>query len=314
MTRKFMAKERTRIPEDVAAEVLFSHDHTCCVCNEPDKRVQIHHIDEDPSNDTIENLAALCFEDHDRTQVTGGFGRKLTAAEVVRYRDDWVKRVKFRREETDKIAIGRMSGKPIASSGTSTNAEVESTGDSEWKHPAQEMLDAYIRHLPDLRRAAYEKARPEWDSGVNARMKIATRGVIDIFERVLVYLASWYPPKHFGGKAADRYFNEFTANRTYWHLDALSPHGRGGHGSGLALDVAGNVLTDLQSAVVEMVFALAGMRMIFRDPTWRERWEAAAAHPDADKFAATISEAQERMAEIRATLQNKPKDRGADDT
>jgi hypothetical protein len=213
----------------------------------------------------------LCLDDHDRTQVTGGFGRKLTAGAVVCYRDNWVKRVKIVLEEADKIAIGRMSGEPVAGAVTSTSAEVDSAGDIEWKRPSEVMLKAYIRHLPDLRRAAYENARPEWDSGVNARMKIATRSVSDIFERVLVHLASWYPPKHFGGKEADRYFSEFNANRTFWHLDALSPHGQGGHGTGLALDVAGNVLTDLESAIVEMVFALAGTSIVFRDPTRPDR-------------------------------------------
>jgi hypothetical protein len=307
-----MPKERTPIPRDVAAEVLFRHHHTCCVCNEPGKPVQIHHIDDDPSNNAIENFAVLCLEDHDRTQVIGGFARKLTAVEVVRYRDEWVKRVKSRWEEADKIAVGRMSGEPLASVDTSTSAKVDSAADTEWKRPAEEMLEAYIRHLPDLRHAAYEKARPEWDSGVNSRMKIATRNVIDIFERVLVHLASWYPPRHFGGKAPDRYFSEFTANRTFWHLDALSPRGRSGHGTGLALDVAGYVLSDLERAIVEMVFALGFIA--FRDPTWRERWEEAAAHPNADELAATIKEAKERMAEIRTSLQNKPKDRGADDT
>lgn len=55
-------------------------------------------------------------------------------------------------------------------------------------------------------------------------------------------------------------------------------------------------MTDLESAVVEMVFALAPMFTAFHDPTWCERWEAAGAHPDADKLAATIREAQEQMA------------------
>jgi hypothetical protein len=283
-----MPKERTQIPQDVAAEVLFRQHHTCCVCNEPGKPVQIHHIDDDPSNHAIENLAVLCLGDHDRTQVTGGFARKLTAVEVVRYRDEWVKRVKSRWEEADKIAIGRMSGEPLASAGTSMGAKVDSSADTEWKRPAEEMLHAYIRHLPDLRRAAYEKARPEWDSGVNSRMKIATRNVTDIFERVLVYLANWYPPRHFGGKASDRYFSEFTANRTFWHLDALSPRGRGGHGTGLALDVAGYVLSDLESGIVEMVFALAWAFIASDDPTWRESWKEAAANPNADELAATI--------------------------
>ena len=39
------------------------------------------------------NLAALCLQCHDDTQIRGGFGRKLNAAQVIQYRDDWVKRI-----------------------------------------------------------------------------------------------------------------------------------------------------------------------------------------------------------------------------
>jgi hypothetical protein len=121
-------------------------------------------------------------------------------------------------------------------------------------------------------------------------MKIATSKMIDIFERVLVHLASWYPPKHFDGKAADRYFSELTANRTFWHLRALSPRGLTGHGTGLGLDVGMHVLEDLEAAIVEMVSALVGPELLLRDPTWRERWDAAGTHPDAERLAAERKE------------------------
>jgi len=57
-----MTKVRTPIPSDLAAEVLFASDNTCCVCRERGKRIQIHHIDESPSNNVFENLAVLCLE------------------------------------------------------------------------------------------------------------------------------------------------------------------------------------------------------------------------------------------------------------
>lgn len=88
-----MAKERVDIPEDLAAEVLFRAHRTCCVCRVPRKPVQLHHIDGNPANSTFDNLAALCLEDHDDTQLRGGFGWKLDAAQVRRYRDDWYAKV-----------------------------------------------------------------------------------------------------------------------------------------------------------------------------------------------------------------------------
>lgn len=83
---------RIPIPDDVAAEVMFLHMRTCCVCNLPERAVQIHHIDDNPSNNAVDNLAVLCLQDHEYTQVRGGFGRKLRAPDVIKHRDEWVRR------------------------------------------------------------------------------------------------------------------------------------------------------------------------------------------------------------------------------
>jgi hypothetical protein len=80
---------RTPIPAHIAARVLFSSDRTCCICRAPGKAVQIHHIDGDPSNHDLSNLAVLCLEHHRDTQIQGGFDRKLDAHQIILYRDDW---------------------------------------------------------------------------------------------------------------------------------------------------------------------------------------------------------------------------------
>ena len=90
-------KLRVPIPSDVAAETLFRSDRTCCVCHVPGRQVQIHHINDDPSDNDPYNLAVLCLECHGQTQVSGGFGRKLNADLVTLYRDDWLTFVEARR-------------------------------------------------------------------------------------------------------------------------------------------------------------------------------------------------------------------------
>lgn len=91
-----MAK-RTPIPDEVAARILFEHDRTCCVCRRRGKPVQIHHLDEDPSNHRFENLTVLCFDCHRETQIRGGFDRKLDREQLVLYRRDWCRVVKQER-------------------------------------------------------------------------------------------------------------------------------------------------------------------------------------------------------------------------
>lgn len=97
----FVAKKvRIPIPQDVAAKVLFESDRTCCVCRMK-KPIQIHHIDDDPGNNDVVNLAVLCFDCHRDTQVQGGFDRKLDAAQVRLYRHDWLERVRASRAGRD---------------------------------------------------------------------------------------------------------------------------------------------------------------------------------------------------------------------
>jgi hypothetical protein len=90
-------KRRISIPPEVSARVLFLSDRTCCVCRTENNKVQIHHIDDDPSNNSFANLAVLCLECHDLTQVKGGFGRRLDSDQVTLYRDDWIEMVKKKR-------------------------------------------------------------------------------------------------------------------------------------------------------------------------------------------------------------------------
>jgi tetratricopeptide (TPR) repeat protein len=82
-------KQREPIPPELAARVLFLADRICCVCRVPGKPVQIHHIDEITNNNTLKNLAVLCFDCHRETQIRGGFDRKLDAEQVTLYRDNW---------------------------------------------------------------------------------------------------------------------------------------------------------------------------------------------------------------------------------
>jgi len=101
-------QSRVEIPADIAAQVLFQSDRTCCVCRERRRPVQIHHIDGNPANSVADNLAVLCLECHRDTQVRGGFDRKLDAAQIVLYRDDWLNRIGTARDKVhDKDSRGR---------------------------------------------------------------------------------------------------------------------------------------------------------------------------------------------------------------
>lgn len=90
-------KQRVPITRDISADVLYAADNTCSVCRDSSRSPQIHHIDDDPSNNDESNLAVLCLECHNKTQIRGGFTKKLTADLVIKYRDDWLAIIQERR-------------------------------------------------------------------------------------------------------------------------------------------------------------------------------------------------------------------------
>ena len=99
-------KKRIPTPPEIVALVLFHSDRTCCVCRIGNKKVQIHHIDDDPSNNSFRNLCVLCFDCHDLTQIKGGFGRRLDSGQVTLYRDNWIETVTQKRA-SDQVASGK---------------------------------------------------------------------------------------------------------------------------------------------------------------------------------------------------------------
>lgn len=84
-----MAKEkRTAIHKNTERELLFKNDMACCVCRES-KGVIIHHIDGNPSNNSLNNLAVLCQEHHDKAHSKNGLTKNLSPEIIKKYKNDW---------------------------------------------------------------------------------------------------------------------------------------------------------------------------------------------------------------------------------
>ena len=82
---------RTQIPPKVADNLMVMNRRICCICNEKGKHVQIHHIDGDPNNHDIANLAVLCLECHSRVTGDEGLGHRFTPNEVSLFKKKWEK-------------------------------------------------------------------------------------------------------------------------------------------------------------------------------------------------------------------------------
>ena len=110
LVRMVEKKLRVPVPPELRDEVLFRSDRTCCICREKRKEIQTHHVNDDPSDNRFENLAVLCLDCHAQTQMTGGFGRRLNACLVIKYRDDWLKIVEVRRAANSLKYRGIVQG------------------------------------------------------------------------------------------------------------------------------------------------------------------------------------------------------------
>lgn len=260
-------RRRKPIDTELAAEILFTAHRTCCVCNEPGRPVQIHHINGDPADNDPSNLAVLCLDCHDKTQQRGGFGRQLDAAQIRRYRDDWIERVANRRDEADRLTAEALAEVP---------REVE-TGETGLAFARATIpLMEYVKSLPELRRRAIKAARPNWDSGITAQMQEGSYSVIDVLEDILVTLAGYYPEGHFDGDSPRDYFSELISSRFRWHRYHNEVEGVGTGGTIVGPMVSADVIADMEEMILQLVRSLtfdesfAG-RFDLKD--WKRDWE-----------------------------------------
>ena len=262
---KNMPKDRIPIPTNVADALMFQSNGTCCRCQQEGRHVQIHHIDEDPSNNEPANLAVLCLLCHDDTQIKGGFGKKLSAGQVTQYRDDWHARVQKRKDEADKIAAVRLAGLPLAEGSAPIKRD---------RVAESESLLRYIEVLPAIRQDIYRRARPKWESANAAQQRGGNRDVNDVLTQILVALASWYPPNHFNGQEAAHYINSAIASRYVWHRASLQPGGSGTGGRIINLLVGARVTSELEHMITDVVSSLGSELEGFTFGEWKTRWEA----------------------------------------
>jgi hypothetical protein len=83
---------RTAIPQPIQTEVLTLSARRCAICfgleNSADiQQGQIAHLDQDPDNSDLENLAFLCLRHHDQYDSKPQQSKGLSIGEVKGYRE-----------------------------------------------------------------------------------------------------------------------------------------------------------------------------------------------------------------------------------
>lgn len=90
---------KSKIPKDIEAKVIFKSDRTCCVCHELGRKWQINHINRNNKDHREENLCILCLECHDEFHSKSAISRGLSEGAVRQYKKHWEYTVRKKREK-----------------------------------------------------------------------------------------------------------------------------------------------------------------------------------------------------------------------
>ncbi len=266
-------KERIPIPDSVASEILYLSDRTCCVCAEKGKAIQIHHIDELPSNNSIDNLSVLCLDCHNDTQIQGGFGRKLGAELVRKYKKEWLKRVSDRREKADKdasiIYTKRNNGNIPHLNYRTTDSSVE--------------LDNYLERISIFHSTAEDIAQIRRNSGTTSEMIQSNYEMIDFYEKVLIELSTFYPKNHFNNVNPIEYFSEVISSKFIWHRAVVNPKPDEAEGNISQVLIGAGVMVELKEMVIEMVRALELPYNLTNTESWTTKWRRPSVYFDTNE-------------------------------
>lgn len=89
-----MAKQRKAISITTKYQLFYNCARTCCVCKNLKNPIQIHHIDNDPSNNIYENLIVLCSNCHDEAHTDHKLTNNLTVKELIHHKSKWEENIK----------------------------------------------------------------------------------------------------------------------------------------------------------------------------------------------------------------------------
>jgi len=250
---------------------MSSSDYTCCVCRERGKTLQIHHIDENPSNIVFGNLSTLCVDCHAKTQIKSGFGEKITAESVIAYRDEWLNQLDLRRNMVIKMAVKRSINK----AGLSKQVE-QCQSDSVEPAALEVSASEYITSIPTYKKALLNQAKPNWNSGDTKVMVQQSYDYIDSLKGILVVLSRYCSPKKFENKKPQQYFSEIIASRFRWHKITLDPLESDTEAGDQTVDIlcGARVMADIEIMIENLAMGLVANDDQFDSESWSSGWSA----------------------------------------
>lgn len=260
-------KKRVPLPQEIYADIVYRSDNTCCMCNTKGRSVQIHHINEDPSCNKIENLILLCLQCHDEVHTKRKLGRALTKKCLEKYRDEWYRRVEDIRNTVDQIIIN--SKLPIESyikSSVNNENIYDSPGFFEEAHPD---LSVYILSINPGYEAAQNIAQQKYGTGITTNLVQGAQIEYNFLIKTIENLKSFYPKNHF---IYDHNEDIISKHIEYiWKLAyrIAAPSGIDNAGTIIHADASSTALLNMKNLINMMVANLLTLEESFTSQRWR---------------------------------------------
>lgn len=258
---------RRKISEELIDKLLFETNRTCCICTTPGKDVQIHHIDQISSNNEYDNLVVLCLSCHSDVHTKRGFGRNWTYGQIQRHKNEWIERVKLRKQEADKLAsIQFVTGDLQNSTHDFENLDYKEIDDP--------ILTRYLEKILIIHKAQKDAAQIDFDTGVTMDSVEACLKLIDFYAAVLVELSTFYPKGHFQEKHPRIFFDEQIATRGLFQGHATRPECEGFIPSMHRQFMYYRFMLDVRRMVRDVAVCLMEMSSFFEpgDRKWADNW------------------------------------------
>lgn len=253
--------KRPPINNETTAKLMYLSERTCAVCNQYGKAVQIHHIDENPSNNSLDNLVLLCFDCHNDTQLRGGFGRKLNAQTVIVFRNEWHERVLQRRQQADQIAV----------SVTTKDANVV---DHDLQYCITEAMQSedhhYIWMIPVILKQSIVRLREKYDGQTTLSQIEYYMTVCTLIKKMAITISSNFDSESDGGNLIE------TTERAFddtWHW-LRSLYINVGFGTFANIAIGSAAANATKKIVADLVLALYAYGDSFKYSEWVKVWDS----------------------------------------
>jgi len=159
-------------------------------------------------------------------------------------------RVKFRKEEADKLAS-------IYTVTWEQHIPNIHNNDLEYKSSEEfYLLKMYLKKLLLVHKGQLLIAQADWDAGLTLQMIQGCTKMIDFYEAVLLELSTFYPKGSFGEKHPKMFFSEQVALRTSFHVAIAEPYGPESIGSIGRASISFRIMEDLKLMVKDMAWQL----------------------------------------------------------